>query len=179
MSKEIKFICNVCGSQNIQWKGWVWANTREFTEEFEEDDDSDTWCTKCNEHTGYEQKTLKKMKGLVLFYPPKDNVFTAGTIVLEDGGVACFHHNGEMMIESCYQSRATEFPDGDLWEQLGNGKMYVREWPEEQAINHNMITGAVTWLTADSKILKDLLFEMTTPETEQHRIRTYLKAINT
>ena len=119
------------------------------------------------------------MNGLILFYEPKDNVFEEGTVVLEDGGIACFHHNGEHMILSCYQSRATEFPEGDLWEQLGDAsKMYVHEWPEEQAMNHNMITHAVTWLTADYKILKDLLFEMITPETEQHRIRTYLKSIS-
>ena len=118
------------------------------------------------------------MNGLVLFYPPKDNVFKEGTVVLEDGGVACFHHNEEFMIESCYQTKVTDLPEGDLWELHGDGKMYVQEWPEEQAINHNMITSAVTWLTADSRIIKDLLFEMITPETEQHRIRTYLKSIS-
>ena len=118
------------------------------------------------------------MTGLVLFYPPKkDNVFEEGTVVLEDGGIACFYHNQEFMIHSCYQSRATEYMDGNLWEQLGDGKMYVQEWTEEQAITHNMITSAVTWLTGDHGIIKELTFEMTIPDVEQLRIRTYLKSI--
>ena len=117
------------------------------------------------------------MKGLIIFNPvEEDPGFTEGVVVLEDGGIGTLHHNGSYMVTECYQSRLETF-DVDVWEYLGNGKMYVNEWPEYQTIHNNLLDNIVKWLTGGSNPIMRLSYECVEPGMEQYRIKQYLKSI--
>lgn len=50
--KEVKkelWVCNNCGSDQIEKRGWVDYNTNEFLEE--DSDSTDVYCSKCHDFT--------------------------------------------------------------------------------------------------------------------------------
>jgi hypothetical protein len=57
------FVCECCGSQDIQIRAWVDGNTNEYISEITDDDD-DFWCDACEEHHGF--LTLKEYKEAML-----------------------------------------------------------------------------------------------------------------
>ena len=48
--------CKVCGGLNVERKVWADANTDEVLEDVS-DNDEDTWCRDCEDHTGLMFKT--------------------------------------------------------------------------------------------------------------------------
>lgn len=54
------------------------------------------------------------------------------TVLLEDGGVACFrYYDGKAACEYYQERITTETNSGQVWENLGEGKMYYDEFPED------------------------------------------------
>lgn len=71
-------------------------------------------------------------------------------ILVEDGGVAATHHTGTNLVTTYYQNRITRETDPDgIWDELGEGKAYVREWPFNQIGQPELemiIQDALDWL---------------------------------
>jgi hypothetical protein len=63
--------------------------------------------------------------------------------ISEEGGVACAHFNGDMIISEYYQDRLSkkDLQNNDLtiWEILGEGKMYGTEWPNKTRIDQEVL----------------------------------------
>ena len=73
------------------------------------------------------------------------------TVMMSDGGVAYFYHNGDYMLTEYYQDRfipeETPLEEGQtMWDVLGEGKMYIKDWEAKQEIDDEMIQDAVDWL---------------------------------
>jgi hypothetical protein len=72
-------------------------------------------------------------------------------IITEDGGLVSVHYNGDNYISDYYQTRLTEIdPDEDLWEQMGEGKIYHKDWNPE-ANKEEMILDALKWLVVSKE----------------------------
>lgn len=69
---------------------------------------------------------------------------TEATIRTADGGIATCHHNGEHMITEYCQSRTHEREPN--WEELAEGKMYIKDWEDKQSIDSEIIMDALNWL---------------------------------
>ena len=71
-------------------------------------------------------------------------------LITEDGGVASIYHNGDNFISNYYQTRLTEIDENeDIWEQLGEGKVYCKDWSQEDN-KQSMINDALSWLVVSS-----------------------------
>jgi hypothetical protein len=70
---------------------------------------------------------------------------TEMTIFMEDGGVVTTYHNGEHLLTEMYQDRVDIF-DGEMFDRLGEGKMYVKPWKKKQTIDQEVIDHALEWL---------------------------------
>ena len=69
-------------------------------------------------------------------------------IFLSDGGVTAIHHNGEMFLSTYYQTRMTaeDLASDNVWDNVGEGKAYTKEWGGKQSIDIEMIMDAAGWL---------------------------------
>lgn len=93
------------------------------------------------------------MKAKVIFISESE-----ADVLMSDGGVATFHHNGEGILTTYYQSRyipeMVKLEDGQtMWDYLGEGKSYCKEWPGQDKITDEMIQDAVNWLCPMIKVL--------------------------
>ena len=71
-------------------------------------------------------------------------------LITEDGGIASIYHNGDNFISNYYQTRLTEIDENEyIWEQLGEGKVYCKDWSQEDN-KQSMINDALSWLVASS-----------------------------
>lgn len=71
-------------------------------------------------------------------------------LITEDGGLAFIYHNGDNYITEYYQNRLTEIDENeDIWEQLGEGKVYYKEWSKEYD-KQSAINDALNWLVVSS-----------------------------
>jgi len=87
------------------------------------------------------------MRALILIDPPKElHQFKEVDVILEDGGVVCIRHNGEHVLSDYYQTRIDVNAE-DIWEQIGEGKMYCKDWEGEDIVTHDMILDALNWLS--------------------------------
>lgn len=50
MTEQI-IVCKECGSDDVELRVWLNLKTKE-TSDCSDGDDEDTWCNKCEEHTG-------------------------------------------------------------------------------------------------------------------------------
>lgn len=55
------YVCEICGSSDIQYKVWVDANSNAFISDTEGEKNSN-WCNCCQEHTAFVNLTDFKMK---------------------------------------------------------------------------------------------------------------------
>jgi len=51
-----KLVCVSCGGDNVQIMAWVNPNGNVFIGMLEGDDNNDTWCEDCQDHTGVEEE---------------------------------------------------------------------------------------------------------------------------
>lgn len=71
-------------------------------------------------------------------------------IITEDGGIASIWQFAGIYKANYYQRRLTEInPDEDVWEQLGEGKVYYKEWYTNPS-KHEVISDALRWLVVSS-----------------------------
>lgn len=61
------------------------------------------------------------------------------TIIVEDGGIATIHSNGDHLVTTYYQNKIKSFF------ALAEGKQYAKDW-EENNINDTIILDALNWL---------------------------------
>ena len=74
-------------------------------------------------------------------------------VIMQDGGVATCHNNQEHMISEYYQDRLTKdmfgterFQDEGIWGELGEGKMYCKDWKDKQEVDEEIIQDLIHWL---------------------------------
>lgn len=101
------------------------------------------------------QQTMKgSAGGSVPFYVERYTNYD-GFLILGDGGVVEFQHNGDNMVSTYYQSRIPAdliSEDGDidfdrLWDELSEGEVYLEDWDDEHtAIDGEMVNDAIGWL---------------------------------
>ena len=98
-------------------------------------------------------------------------------LITEDGGVVTLHHNGERFISSYYQRRLTDCdPKADsVWDELAEGKMYVKEWRDKDPSEEEFIEDALDWLVMprpalgferDDSLFPEFNFRGDTPTNE-------------
>lgn len=85
-------------------------------------------------------------------------------IITEDGGIVSVHHNGENLVSTYYQTRLTDIRGGDIWDELAEGKAYVKDWDEDTE-QDEIVRAALDWLVFpapaiwvhDEKLFKHLI----------------------
>lgn len=102
--------------------------------------------------------------------------FTEASIILKDGGIATIHHNGNSLVTTYYQDRLKS-RTVEIWDKLGEGKAYVKEWLEEDIhyITNKVIDNALLWLelSPDKFDLKCEFFN-SDKEDEQTLIQNFI-----
>lgn len=83
-----------------------------------------------------------------------------GILIIEDGGIAAFHNNGEHIIATLYQNRAEEFTmNYRMWAQLDDGKVHLKDWKTKQHIDEEIIDDALNWLCPNCQTLDEVDFQ--------------------
>lgn len=69
-------------------------------------------------------------------------------VMVQDGGIATCHHNGECILTEYYQSRVEKenVGSGDFWDILAEGKMYVKDWVDKQIWDEEVVQDMLNWL---------------------------------
>jgi gas vesicle protein len=91
---------------------------------------------------------MNKIKVLVIF---RDSRNDEADIYLQDGGVASIYTNDEGLKTNYYQNRIerklTQESADNLFDILGEGKMYVKDWQQEKKrVDDEVINDAINWL---------------------------------
>ena len=94
-------------------------------------------------------------------------------ILLENGGIASGHYNGDYFLLEMYQERLTK-PVNSIWEELEDSKMYVKEFSADEYLTDEILSYALNWLSPmeavhqtifrgvefiDEKIINQFLFK--------------------
>jgi hypothetical protein len=89
-------------------------------------------------------------------------------VITEDGGVASIYESDNGYQTMYYQTRLTELDDdlhSTVWDDLGNGKAYVKEWGLQHPERDELIVDALKWLVVgetnwerDDTIFSHVLF---------------------
>lgn len=76
----------------------------------------------------------------------KPNTFDIDVIV-EDGGIACIYESDGGITTMYYQTRLTDIDQSqDIFDQLGEGKAYIKEWGLQHPDMDELIKDALEWL---------------------------------
>jgi hypothetical protein len=124
------------------------------------------------DNTGYENEkignainllqdalTSKKEKKKVVKYAVKKHSKTEATIIVDDGGIVTIHHNEFHLISTYYQERADKFTfDDEMWENLAEGKEYMKDWEDKQVIDEEVIFDAIEWMNVVCHDFKKVSF---------------------
>ena len=73
------------------------------------------------------------------------NKETDATVILEDGGIATVHHNGEHIVSTYYQDRIERY-DQDNLDGISEGKTSYKDWQDKQVVDEEVIQDALEWL---------------------------------
>jgi hypothetical protein len=73
----------------------------------------------------------------------------SAVLILEDGSISSYYHNGDNVVVEYYQDRLT--PDmldcEDIpWDRLSEGKMYVQDLMEEDMLGESVIQSMLWWM---------------------------------
>lgn len=75
-------------------------------------------------------------------------------VIVQDGGIATCHNNGEHLITEYYQDRiddeSLDSEDG-FWDTLAEGKMYIKDWTEKQEWDEEVVQDMLEWLYATTE----------------------------
>lgn len=69
-------------------------------------------------------------------------------VIVEDGGIATCHNNGEYLITEYYQDRIEKenvFVE-DFWDILAEGKMYLHDWENKYEWDEEVVQDMLNWL---------------------------------
>lgn len=68
-------------------------------------------------------------------------------VIVEDGGIASIYETGDGITTMYYQTRLTDIDQsGDVFEQLGDGKAYYKDWESDEPTEEELIKDALEWL---------------------------------
>jgi hypothetical protein len=79
-------------------------------------------------------------------------------IILEDGGVATVHHNGEHLLTTYYQDRVHAIDD-EMWDVLADGNTYTKDWNDKQVVDAEVIDDAIDWLCPFTSNVEEVSYE--------------------
>jgi hypothetical protein len=69
------------------------------------------------------------------------------TLILENGGIATFHNNGEHLVATYYQGRPEMFTfDYKMWNNLDEDKVYLHDWHTKQHFDGEALIDALKWM---------------------------------
>lgn len=68
------------------------------------------------------------------------------TIIVEDGGIASTYHNGTNILTEYFGDRLDDINGDDVWNELSNGEMYIKDWDEYTPTEEELIADALDWL---------------------------------
>jgi hypothetical protein len=81
-------------------------------------------------------------------------------LIMEDGGIAAFHNNGEHIITTLYQDRAEMFTmNYKMWSQLDDGKVHIKDWNTKQHLDEEVIDDALNWLCMRCLVFEQVDFQ--------------------
>lgn len=81
-------------------------------------------------------------------------------LIVSDGGIATFHHNGEHIIATLFQNRVELFTfNYRMWNALDEGKVHIMDWHTKQDIDDEVIQDALNWLVFPSTVLNEIDFD--------------------
>jgi hypothetical protein len=91
------------------------------------------------------------MKAIVNYYTfnlDSDEI----VVIMEDGGVASNVCEDNIMRSEYYQDRMTKDVELDnLWDVLGEGKMYCHDWEDKNPTKKELIDDMIGWLYVATK----------------------------
>lgn len=67
-------------------------------------------------------------------------------ILLENGGIASGHYNGDYFLLEMYQERLTK-PVNSIWEDIENFNVCVKEFPADEYLTDEILSYALNWLS--------------------------------
>lgn len=76
-------------------------------------------------------------------------------ILLENGGIASGHYNGDYFLLEMYQERLTK-PVNSIWEEVEDFKMYVKEFPLDESLTDEILGYALNWLSPVEAVHKTI-----------------------
>jgi hypothetical protein len=124
-------------------------------------------------------------KQKVNFYVMKDNDSDNTTIVIvEDGGLANAYMVDRNFKTEYYGSRITaETELENLWDELGEGKMYVQDWDgssdenplKDEVVDDEMIMDMVHWLYATSEEVEYVRHDLEWTDENFYKVKAQLK----
>lgn len=113
---------------------------------------------------------MEKIKAFIF---REDNGDKTITVIMEDGGVASAYNPGDYYRTEYYQDRITkETMLDDMWDELGEGKMYTTDWDgnedenilvEEPITEENFVTlvdDMIAWLFVATEKVEFVKIEM-------------------
>ncbi len=124
-------------------------------------------------------------KQKVNFYVMKDNDSDNTTVVIvEDGGLANAYKVDKNFKTEYYGSRITaETELENLWDELGEGKMYVQDWDgssdenplKDEVVDDEMIMDMVHWLYATSEEVEYVRHDLEWTDENFYKVKAQLK----
>ncbi|MEJ2248675.1 MAG: hypothetical protein P8Y97_03325 [Candidatus Lokiarchaeota archaeon] len=100
----------------------------------------------------YENDYPKRQKVLLIVNEITDEQnITDLDIFLEDGSIAYFYNDADYIVLTLFQSRLDKDLRGiknyvDIWNNMAEGKIYLKDYPNIQSIDLKMILEALDWL---------------------------------
>lgn len=91
------------------------------------------------------------MDNLKIFYAERWITCNDCIILTQDGGVATIHkvEDENRYTTTLYQDRAqTPLFDDVMWDEINEGKVYLKDWVDKEGIDNEMIRHALNWLMA-------------------------------
>lgn len=73
------------------------------------------------------------------------------TVLMDDGGIAEMHHNGEHWVSTYFQDRCNAMFDDEMWIGLADSKQYIKDWEEKKSVDTEMLMDALSWLDPSCK----------------------------
>lgn len=108
-------------------------------------------------------------------YAVIDSTDNGCLVIVEDGGIATCHNNGEHLITEYYHNRIERENVGaeDFWDILGEGKMSVRDWDDKQQWDEEVVQDMLNWLYISSDIIEFVKCDLDFDNDEQ--VRNFIK----
>lgn len=95
-------------------------------------------------------------------YAVTDSGDSGVTVIVQDGGIATCHNNGEHLITEYYHSRIEKENVGaeDFWDILGEGEMSIKDWEGKEKWDEEVVEDMLNWLYCSTDIIEFVKCEL-------------------